>query len=144
MKLVLFLLSTLIITYSCSPINKQHGYILEDVVNTANSLSQFNLETTTENDILQTLGSPSIIISDVNNIWIYLISIKEENIFEDDDLMYQSIMRYEFDTQGKLISKELFSEEDFTEIAFTKDNTKIISDSFSLADQLYDTFTRGL
>ena len=144
MKLIILLISTLIITYSCSPINKQHGYILEDMVNSSDSLSKFNLETTTENDILQKLGSPSIIIGDVNNIWIYLVSIKNENIFEDDDLMYQSIMRYEFDDEGKLISKEFFNEEDFTKIAFTKDKTKIISDNFGLADQIYESFTRGL
>ena len=143
MKLILFFLSSLIITYSCSPINKQHGYMLEDVVNPSN-LSQFNLETTLESDILQTLGSPSIIITDVNNTWIYLVSIKQENIFEEDDLIYQSIMRYEFDNEGKLLSKEFFNEEHFTEITFTKDKTKIISDNYDLADQIYDTFTRGL
>ena len=105
MKLILSLISALIVTYSCSPINNQHGYILEDFVNSSNSISQFNMETTTENDILQTLGSPSIIINDVNNIWIYLVSIKKENIFENDTVMYQSIMRYEFDNNGKLLSK---------------------------------------
>ncbi len=143
MKLILFLISTLILIYSCSPINKQHGYILEDLVHTSDS-SQFNLETTTESDILQTLGSPSIIISDVNNIWIYLVSIKKENVFEDDDLIHQSIMRYEFDNDRKLISKEFYNEENFTEIAFTKDKTKIISDNFDLVDQIYESFTRGL
>ena len=142
MKLIFFIISSFILTYSCSPINNQHGYILEDVVS-ANSLSQFDLETTTENEILQTLGSPSIIISDVSNIWIYLVSIKRENIFENDDIFYQSIMRYEFDNNGKLLSKEFFNEKDFTEIAFSKDKTKVVSDNFGLADQLYDSFTRG-
>jgi|TARA_A100001011_G_scaffold344467_1_gene379462 outer membrane protein assembly factor BamE (lipoprotein component of BamABCDE complex) len=143
MKFIPFLITTLIIIYSCSPINKQHGYILEDLVNPSN-LSQFKLETTVESDILQTLGSPSIIISDVNNIWIYLVSIKKENIFEDDDLIYQNIMRYEFDNDGKLLSKEFLNEENFTEISFTKDKTKIISGNYDLADQIYETFTRGL
>ena len=144
MKFILFFISALLITYSCSPINKQHGYILEDIANPSNSVSQFYLKTTTENDILQTLGSPSIIVSDVNNIWIYLVSIKEENIFEDDDLVYQSIMRYEFDNEGKLVSKKFFNKENFTEITFAKDKTKIISDNYDLADQIYDSFTRGL
>ena len=144
MKFILFFISALLITYSCSPINKQHGYILEDIANPSNSVSQFYLKTTTENDILQTLGSPSIIVSDVNNIWIYLVSIKKENIFEDDDLVYQSIMRYEFDNEGKLVSKKFFNEENFTEITFAKDKTKIISDNYDLADQIYDSFTRGL
>ena len=143
MKLIFFFLSTFILTYSCAPINNQHGYILEDVVNSANSLSQFNLETTTENEILQTLGSPSIIISDVNNIWIYLVSIKQENIFENDNIIYQSIMRYEFDNNGKLLSKKFYDNKDFTEIAFSKEKTRVVSDNFGLADQLYESFTRG-
>ena len=56
MKLILSLISALIVTYSCSPINNQHGYILEDFVNSSNSISQFNMETTTENDILQNVA----------------------------------------------------------------------------------------
>ena len=143
MKLILSLISILIVTYSCSPINNQHGYILEDFVSSSNSISQFNIETTTENDILQTLGSPSIIISDVNNIWIYLVSIKQENIFENDDIIYQSIMRYEFDNNGKLLSKEFFDKENFTKIAFSKDKTKVVSDNYGLADQVLESFTRG-
>ena len=143
MKLILFLISSLIITYSCSPINNQHGYILEDFANSADSISQFSVETTTENEILQTLGSPSIIISDINNIWIYLVSLKRENVFEDDNIIYQYIMRYEFNDNGTLVSKEFFNKEDFTEIAFSKDKTKIFSDDYGLVDQLYESFTRG-
>ena len=143
MKLVVIIIISFTIAYSCSPINNQHGYILEDFVNSANSLSQFDFETTTENEVLQTLGSPSIIISDVNNIWIYLLSIKRKNIFEDDDITYQSIMRYEFDNNGKLLSKEFLDKEDFTKIAFSKDKTRVIRDSYGLADQLYESFTRG-
>ena len=143
MKLILSLISALIVTYSCSPINNQHGYILEDFVNSSNSISQFNMETTTENDILQTLGSPSIIINDVNNIWIYLVSIKKENIFENDAVMYQSIMRYEFDNNGKLLSKEFLDRDNFTDVAFSTDNTEVASDKYGLADQIYESFTRG-
>ena len=143
MKLLLSLIGALIVTYSCSPINNQHGYILEDFVNSSNSISQFNTETTTKNDILQTLGSPSIIINDVNKIWIYLASIKKENIFEEDAVMYQSIMRYEFDGDGKLLSKEFLDNNNFTEIAFSTDKTEMARDNFGLADQIYESFTRG-
>ena len=143
MKSILSLISALIVTYSCSPINNQHGYILEDFVNSSNSISQFNMETTTENDILQTLGSPSIIINDVNNIWIYLVSIKEENIFENDSVMSQSIMRYEFDNNGKLLSKEFLDKDNFTNVVFSTAKTKRASDNYDLADQIYESFTRG-
>ena len=143
MKLILSLISSLIVTYSCSPINNQHGYILEDFVNSSNSISQFNMETTTENDILQTLGSPSIIINDVNNIWIYLVSIKKENIFENDAVLYQSIMRYEFDNNGKLLSKEFLDKDNFTEVTFSTEKTEVARDNYSLVDQIYESFTRG-
>ena len=143
MKLILIFISTLIVSYSCSPINNQHGYILEDFVSSSNSISQFNIKTTTENDILQTLGSPSIVINDVNNIWIYLVSIKKENIFENDAVMYQSIMRYEFDNNGKLLSKEFLDKNNFTELAFSTEKTEIASDDYGLADQIYESFTRG-
>ena len=143
MKLILFLISVSIITYSCAPINNQHGYVLEDLANTPNSLAQFKLKTTTENEILQTLGSPSIIISDINNIWIYLVSIKKENIFENDAVMYQSIMRYEFDNNGKLLSKEFLDKDNFTDIAFSTAKTERASDNFGLIDQVYESFTRG-
>ena len=143
MKIILSLISALIVTYSCSPINNQHGYILEDFVNSSNSISQFNTQTTTENDILQTLGSPSIVINDVNNIWIYLVSIKKENIFEDDAVMYQSIMRYEFDNDGKLLSKEFLDRENFTYVAFSTDKTEVAGNNYGLADQIYESFTRG-
>ena len=143
MKIILSLISALIVTYSCSPINNQHGYILEDFVNSSNSISQFNMQTTTENDILQTLGSPSIVINDVNNIWIYLVSIKKENVFEDDAVMYQSIMRYEFDNDGKLLSKEFLDRENFTYVAFSTDKTEVAGNNYGLADQIYESFTRG-
>ncbi len=143
MKLIFFIFTSFIIAYSCSPINNQHGYILEDFVNSANSISQFTLENTTENEIIQTLGSPSIIITDVNNIWIYLVSVKRENVFEDDDITYQYIMRYEFDNNGKLLSKEFLDKENFTKVAFSKNETKVFSDNYGLTDQLYETFTRG-
>ena len=143
MKLIFFIISSFIITYSCSPINNQHGYLLEDFVNSSNSQSQFTLKNTTENEILQTLGSPSIIISDINNIWIYLVSIKRENIFEDDNIMYQSIMRYEFDNNGKLLSKEFLDNDNFTDIAFSTAKTEVARDNYSLADQIYESFTRG-
>ena len=143
MKLILSLISVFILTYSCSPINNQHGYILEDFVNSSNSISKFNMKTTTEDDILQTLGSPSIVINDVNNIWIYLVSIKKENIFENDAIMYQSIMRYEFDDNGKLLSKEFLDKDNFTDVAFSTDKTEVSRENYGLADQIYESFTRG-
>ena len=132
-----------IIFYNCSPINKQHGYLLEDVIGSTNQMSQFTNGTTTESDIFKTLGSPSIKISDINNIWIYLISMKKQNVLESDNIVFQSIFRFEFDNEGILISKYFTNEQAFTEIDFSKDKTRVVSENYGVAEQLYESFTRG-
>ena len=89
------------------------------------------------------LGSPSIKISDINNIWIYLVSLKEQKIFENDEVIFQSVIRLEFNRNGSLISKEFINEEDFTEIAFSDDKTRVITNNYGITDQIYETFIRG-
>ena len=143
MKVIFLLIYCITILYSCAPINKQHGYLIEDMVTSAVQIEKFNIATTTKNDILMSLGSPSIKIGDVNNIWIYLISIKEQNIFEKDDIIFQSIIRLEFDDSGVLLSKTLIGEKDFTEISFSKDTTRVSSDNYGITDQILESFTRG-
>ena len=143
MKVFFFLIYLIPILYSCSPINKQHGYLYEDMVNSAEELSQFNLESTTESDVLLALGSPSVKISDINNIWIYIVSLKEQKIFDNDEILFQSVIRFEFNKDGLLVSKKLINEKDFTEIAFSNDKTRIITNNYGITDQIYESFTRG-
>ena len=143
MKIIFFLFIVSILSYSCSPINKQHGYLLDDVLNSTDELSKFALGSTKENDVFMALGSPSIEISDINNVWIYLISVKQRNVFESDNIVYQSIFRFEFDKNGVLLSKNISNQSDFTEIAFSKSKTRVLRNAYGVGDQLYEAFTRG-
>ena len=143
MKITLSLIFTFLILYNCSPINKQHGYLLEDVISSNEEMSQFIEGTTTESDIFNALGSPSVEISDINNIWIYLISMKKQNVFESDNIVFQSIFRFEFDNEGILVSKFFANEQAFTEIAFSNDKTRVVRENYGLTEQIYESFTRG-
>ena len=143
MKVTLLLLNFIFLIYNCSPINKQHGYLLEDVISSADEMSQFSIGITSESDIFSTLGSPSIEIKDINNISIYLISLKEKNVFEDDDIVYQSIFRFEFDNNGILISKDFLTEDNFAKINFSENKTRVITNNYSITDQIYEAFTRS-
>ena len=106
-------------------------------------MSQFSTGSTSESDIFSTLGSPSIEIKDINNIWIYLISLKEKNVFEEDDIIYQSIFRFEFDENKILVSKDFLNEDNFKQINFSDNKTRVITNNYGLADQIYETFIRG-
>ena len=143
MKITLSLIFIFLISYNCSPINKQHGYLLEDVIRSNEEMSQFIEGTTTESDIFNALGSPSVEISDINNIWIYLISMKKQNVFESDNIIFQSIFRFEFDNEGILVSKFFANEQAFTEIPFSNDKTRVARENYGLTEQIYESFTRG-
>ena len=89
------------------------------------------------------MGSPSIEIFDVNDVWIYLVSIKERKVFEQDEIQFQNIFRFEFNVSGILQKKEVISNENFTQLVFSKEKTRVIRDAYGITDQLYEAFTRG-
>ena len=142
MKLLTVLILSLIL-YSCSPINKQHGYLIDDFLMSSDSISKFSLGNTTKSDIFSIMGSPSIEIFDVNDVWIYLISIKEKKVFEQDEVAFQNIYRFEFNESGKLEKKDIIDDQSFNQIEFSRDKTRVIRDAYGITDQLYDAFTRG-
>ena len=133
----------LLILYSCSPINKQHGYLLDDFLVSSEKISKFEVKNTTKNDVFNAMGSPSIEIQDVENVWIYLLSLKERKVFDEDELLFQSIYRFEFDNSGILIEQTLLTADNFNKIAFSSDETRVERNAYGITDQLYDAFTRG-
>ena len=142
MKLFILLLLSLIL-YSCSPINKQHGYLIDDFLMSTDSISKFEIGETSKSDVFKVMGSPSVEILDVSNVWIYLISVKERKVFESDEILYQNIFRFEFDKNGTLTKNTVLSQEEFTNIEFSSAKTRVIRDAYGITDQLYDAFTRG-
>ena len=137
-----FILLSLIL-YSCSPINKQHGYLLDDLLISSEEILEFEVKSTTKNEVLNVMGSPSIEIQDIENVWIYLLSLKEKKVFNEDELLFQSIYRFEFDDNGILIDQTLLTADNFNKIAFASEETKVDRNAYGITDQLYDAFTRG-
>ena len=142
MRLIL-LIALLLILYNCSPINKQHGYLLDDFLMSSDSISKFSEGNTSKSDIYSAMGSPSIEIFDVNDVWIYLLSVKEKKVFEQDVIEFQNIFRFEFDSSGILKNKEVIDAQSFNQLVFSKEKTRVIRDAYGITDQLYETFTRG-
>ena len=137
------LLFILLFIYSCSPINKQHGYLMDDLLISSDKISQFQVGLTTKDEIFNTMGSPSIQINDIDNVWIYLVSLKEKKVFEEDALLFQNIFRFVFNKNGVLKDVSALTADNFQQIAFSSDKTKVRRDAYSITDQLYDAFTRG-
>ena len=133
----------LIFLYSCSPVNKQHGYLVDDILISSEKISNFRVDITTRAEIYAAMGSPSIEINDVDNVWIYLLSLKEKKVFVEDDLLFQNIYRFVFNKEEILVDATVLTEENFKKIAFSSDTTSVRRDAYGVTEQLYDAFTRG-
>tara|TARA_Y100000591_G_scaffold146098_1_gene125454 strand:- start:231 stop:569 length:339 start_codon:yes stop_codon:yes gene_type:complete len=109
----------------------------------SDNISRFSVGNTTKSEIFENMGSPSIEIFDVNDVWIYLLSVREKRVFEQDEIQFQNIFRFEFDTKGVLEKIEIIDNQSFKQIVFSKDKTRVIRDAYGITDQLYEAFTRG-
>jgi len=141
-KLTIYLLFLFLI-YSCAPISKQHGYMIDDILYAIDDIDTLDSKESHKNDVLEALGSPSIKISDIDDVWIYLVSLKQENVFDEDQINFQQILRYQFDNSGNVIKFDILDQNNFTNIAFSNEKTTITRDAYGISDQIYDAFTRG-
>tara|TARA_B100001250_G_scaffold358878_1_gene335462 strand:+ start:3055 stop:3495 length:441 start_codon:yes stop_codon:yes gene_type:complete len=141
-KFIIYLVFVLF-AYSCAPINKQHGYMVDDMYFAAKDIESLKSNKSNKNDVLKALGSPSVKIRDVDDVWIYLVSVKQKNIFEEDEINFIQIIRYEFDNNGNVIKYDLLDKNNFKQIAFSDEKTTITRDAYGISDQIYDAFTRG-
>ena len=134
----------LVFLNSCSPIIRTHGYTIENTSDFSEFISEIaSNEKVSKQKILDSLGSPSIIIDDVDNTWLYILSTKQEKSFSDSELKAQFIIKLVFDTNDLMANHEILTSEDFNKIAFTKDITKGPSNSYGITDQFIDAFTRS-
>jgi outer membrane protein assembly factor BamE (lipoprotein component of BamABCDE complex) len=140
MKLSHLILILLLFLASCAPVIKPHGYQLEDILLQEPQI----IGTSTKDDVLTSYGSPSIKIEDVSNTWLYLTSIKEKKVFTKDEFQEQIIFAFNFNDSNILISQEIYDKDNILEFEFDGDQTYNYGSNYSILDQLYDAFTRGL
>ena len=105
------------------------------------SNSWFEVGKTTNNEIFSAMGSPSIEIADINNVWLSYFN-KEKSIWWRY-FTFENVVRFEFNKQGSLLNKAILTQDDFKNISFASEITKVDRNAYSITDQLYDAFTRG-
>ena len=89
-------------------------------------------------------GSPSIKIEDIGNTWLYLTNTKEKKVFTKDEFKDQIVFAFNFDSNDILVSQEIYNQEQMLNFKYDKNFTQSYGADYSILDQLYDAFTRGL
>ena len=140
MKLTHIILILSLFFTSCAPVIKPHGYQLEDIL-----LSEpQTIGTSTKEDLEASYGSPSIKIEDIGNTWIYLATSKQKKVFTKDEYRDQLIFTFNFDDNNILISQEVYDQNQMLSIKYDNNKTYDYGTNYTILDQIYDAFTRGL
>ena len=140
MKLSHLILILLLFLASCAPVIKPHGYQLEDILLQEPQI----IGTSTKDDVLTSYGSPSIKIEDVGNTWIYLATSKQKKVFTKDEFQDQLIFTFNFDDNNILISQEVYDQNQMLSFKYDNNKTYDYGTNYTILDQIYDAFTRGL
>ena len=125
---------------SCAPIIKPHGYQIEDIL--LNKPQEIGISS--KEDLLKAFGTPSIKIEDIGNTWLYLATTKEKKVFSKDEFKDQIVFAFNFDSNDILVSQEIYNQEQMLDFKYNKNQTYSYGTDYSILDQLYDAFTRGL
>ena len=140
MKLTHIILILSLFFTSCAPVIKPHGYQLEDILlNEPQTIG-----TSTKEDLEASYGSPSIKIEDVGNTWIYLTTSKQKKVFTKDEFQDQLIFTFNFDKNNILTSQEVYDQNHMLSFKSDSNKTYDYGTNYTILDQLYDAFTRGL
>ena len=95
---------------------------------------------------MESYGSPSIKIEDVGNTWLYITTNKEKKVFSKDEFQEQLIFAFNFNSDDILISQEIYDKNQMLDLEYNTNQTKSYGSgsNYSILDQVYDAFTRGL
>jgi outer membrane protein assembly factor BamE (lipoprotein component of BamABCDE complex) len=139
MKLTYIIIILSLFLINCAPVMKLHGYQLEDILQ--NKTQENGIST--KSDLIASYGSPSIKIEDVGNTWLYLTTTKERKVFTEDESLAQIVFEFNFDSDDILISQGVYDESQL-DLKYNINQTYNYGTKYSILDQLYDAFTRGL
>ena len=140
MKLTQISFLLLLFLSACAPVIEPHGYQLEDIL----LKEPQTIGISSKADLFSSYGSPSIKIEDIGNTWLYIASSKEKKVFSKDEFQDQLIFAFNFDTDDILISQEIYDKNQMLDIKYNNKQTYSYGTKYSVLDQLYDAFTRGL
>ena len=140
MKLTQILFLLLLFLSACAPVIKPHGYQLEDIL----LKKPKTIGISSKADLFSSYGSPSIKIEDVGNTWLYIRSTKEKKVFSKDEFQEQVIFAFNFNTEDILISQEVYGKDQILDLKSNPNQTYGYGTNYSILDQIYDAFTRGL
>ena len=120
---------------ACAPKVEMRGHQL-----TPSKLSSLKLGVSTMQDVIQNLGTPSLVATFDSNIWYYIGTLKEGYAFFDKDIIEHQVVELSFDDKRVLSSLKKYDEKDLKTIEYAETETPTAGREFTLWEQIFGNF----
>ena len=130
-------LSILVVLNGCQPSIHNQGKKIDD-----DELSQIQKGVNTKSDVLQILGSPSIVSSFADNKWYYVYKQTKTRAFLKPDVLEQDVVTIEFGPNEVISNIKILDEKKGKEVEYVDRVTPTAGHSASFLNQVFGDFGR--
>ena len=122
---------------ACSPQVSQHGHTIEP-----ETLSRLTPGTSSREEVLRLLGSPSTLATFEDDRWYYVTQRRESRSFYQSQITEQDVVVVSFDDQGILRGVEHRSLDQAMGIEPNSDRTRTLGSELTIVEQLIGNIGR--
>ncbi|MBL0318191.1 MAG: outer membrane protein assembly factor BamE [Alphaproteobacteria bacterium] len=136
-----FLLIVLLFTASslcgCLTTTTNRGYTLDE-----EALKQLSIGTTTKEEVLKTMGSPSTYNDYGDETWYYVSKEQQSVAFLKPKITKESVIAIHFNNDGTLTDVKHYSEKDMKDIVAVQEHTPTYGKDLSIIQQFLGNIGR--
>ena len=107
-------------------------------------LESVQVDRSTKRDVMQLLGTPSVVGLFEDDTWYYLSQRKEQWAFYAPEVTEHKAMAFHFDEQGVLRKVNTMDQEALAEVAYREQETPTSGRTLSIFEQLFGNLGSGL
>lgn len=127
----------LVVATACAPKVDNGGYVRETPIK-----DQVTIGKSTQEDVQNTLGSPSAQSTFGEEIWYYITARKEAYAFMRPEIVEQEVVRIEFDKSGVVSKVESYNQDSSKEFDLVKRTTPTEGHTLGFFEQILGNIGR--
>ncbi|MEX2649524.1 MAG: outer membrane protein assembly factor BamE [Alphaproteobacteria bacterium] len=128
---VVLALAVVVAASACAPTVRTRGHVIDEA-----AVSGFEAGTTTRDDVLASLGSPSSVNTFGDETWYYIQAVTESTAFFDPELKEQKVVAIVFDGSGVVSAVNHYGMDDRWDLTLVERETPTHGKRLGLLQQL--------
>lgn len=122
----------------CNPTINQRGYVLDPTM-----ADRIRVGVDTKGSIQSGLGSPSTMGTFNDNVWYYIATVQEDEMFFRPQEIDRRVVAIRFDAEQRVASVENLGPETAVEVSFSDEETPTRGRELTFLQQIFGNVGRG-